>query len=374
MNVETIQQNQKMKTLKLLPLLLLLALPAVVQAEDYTYTTNNSTITITGYTGSGGDVAIPATINGLSVTSIGDWAFSYNTKLTSVTIPNSVANIGFGAFYQCTSLSSVSIPDSVIGIGAYAFAFCSGLTNFAIPNNAVSIGSYAFEKCSLTSVTISSSVTNIGYGAFSSCSSLGAITVDALNSIYSSLDGVLFNKNHTTLIQYPGRKIGSYTIPNSVTDIGNGFTYCTSLTNVTIPNSVTSIGKGAFAYCTNLTGVYLKGNAPSIASFELSGNTKAIIYYLPGTKGWGTTFGGRPAVLWNPQAQTSDGSFGVRTNQFGFNITAVTGTNALPFVVEACTNLASPVWQSVQTNTGSMYFSDPQRTNYPGRFYRLRSP
>ena len=90
----------------------------------------------------------------------------------------------------------------------------------------------------------------------------------------------------------------------------------------------------------------------------------------------GTNFAqltGLPTVLWNPQVQ-NDASFGVQTNQFGFNIT---GSSNLVIVVEACTNLANPVWQPVQTNTltgGSSYFSDPQWTNYPARFYRLRSP
>jgi hypothetical protein len=79
-------------------------------------------------------------------------------------------------------------------------------------------------------------------------------------------------------------------------------------------------------------------------------------------------------VLWNPQAQTSDASFGVRTNQFGFNIT---GSSGLVIVVEASTDLSQSVWQPVQTNTlsgGSAYFSDPQWTNHPVRYYRLRSP
>ena len=103
----------------------------------------------------------------------------------------------------------------------------------------------------------------------------------------------------------------------------------------------------------------------------------ATVYYLPGTTGW-TTFdansGLNPAVLWNPQAQTGDASFGMKHNQFGFNIT---GSSDLVVVVEACTNLANPVWCPVGTNTltgGSSYFSDSQGTNYPGRFYRLRSP
>lgn len=103
------------------------------------------------------------------------------------------------------------------------------------------------------------------------------------------------------------------------------------------------------------------------------------LYYLPGTTGLGSTFGFPqfgcpPAVLWNPEAQTGGASFGVRTNHFGF---AITGSSGLVIVVEATANLANPTWSPVHTNTltgGSSYFSDPQWTNYPGRFYRLRSP
>jgi hypothetical protein len=100
----------------------------------------------------------------------------------------------------------------------------------------------------------------------------------------------------------------------------------------------------------------------------------ATVYYLPGTTNWGSTFGGLPAVLWNPQVQTSAVSFGVRTNRFGF---AIAGTSNLTIVVETCTNLANAQWSPVGTITltgGSCYFSDPQWTNYTRRFYRLRSP
>jgi hypothetical protein len=103
-------------------------------------------------------------------------------------------------------------------------------------------------------------------------------------------------------------------------------------------------------------------------------DTNAVVYYLPGSTGWGTTFGSPPltTMLWLPQMLTNDGSFGVQTNQFGFNISWASGQTV---VVEASTNIIS--WQPVQTNTlktGTTYFSDPQWTNYPGRFYRLRSP
>jgi hypothetical protein len=124
----------------------------------------------------------------------------------------------------------------------------------------------------------------------------------------------------------------------------------------------------------NLASIYFKGNATTNVgpdTFLNDGNT--TIYYLPDTIGWIAVYDGLPAVLWNPQAQTGDGNFGVQANQFGFNIT---GTPDIPIVVEASTNLSN-AWvplQSVSLTNGLFYFSDPQWTNYPDRFYRIRSP
>jgi hypothetical protein len=224
----------------------------------------------------------------------------------------------------------------------------------------------------LTNITIPDSVTNIGSGAFGMWPDLTAITVSTNNPAYSDVDGVLFNKSQTTLVQYPVGKAGTnITIPNSVTSIWNEALSGVPITSVTIPTSVTIIGDWAFGYCYNLTSVYFQGNAPSLGgSSVFNGDDNATIYYLIGTTGWSTTFGGRPAVLWNPQAQT----IGMLTNGLGFTIT---GSSNLVIVVEACTNLASASWTSLQTCTltnGSIYFSDPQWTNYPARFYRTRSP
>jgi len=193
-----------------------------------------------------------------SVTNIDGGAFSYCTSLTSVTIPNSVTNIGQGAFESCSNLTSVIIGNSVTGIRNSAFRGCTSLTSVTIPDSVTSIDGGAFSHCTnLTSITIPDSVTSIGSQAFFACTSLTVITVDAGNTVYSSQDGILYNKDKTTLHAYPAGKEGTtFTIPNDVTRIGNGaFSSCTKLTNVTIPNSVTIIGNDSFSSCTKLTNV-----------------------------------------------------------------------------------------------------------------------
>ena len=429
-------------------LMLWLAHLGEIAAQDFTYTTNNGTITITRYTGPGGAVIIPSTIDSLPVTRIGDRAFDLpllNTTPTSVTIPDSVMSIGNSAFESCANLMSVAIPNGVVSIGESGFAYCSRLTTLTLGNGLASIGSAAFSGCgNLRSVTIPSSVTNMAGDAFNACNSLTAITVDPLNSVYSSVDGVLFDKAQTTILRCPGGRSGSYLIPvrvisvetgafsdcislsnvtfgSNLASIGSGaFFSCTNLTTITIPDNVTNIGVNAFWYCINLRNVnigngvtvigsdsfqfcvglisvtigksvaeigdgafyncfrlkaiYFLGNPPSFGSQVFDFDNNATVYYLAGTTGWSGTFAGVPAKLWNPQVQTSDSSFGVQQNGFGFKIA---GTADIPLAIEASTKLAAPSWvllQSCTLTNGLLYFSDPQWTNYPGRFYRIRSP
>ena len=221
-----------------------------------------------------------------SVTSIGSCAFYGCASLTSVTIPDSVTSIGGSAFYGCTSLTSVTIPDSVTSIGDYAFYGCESLTSVAIPGSVTSIGWSAFYGCaSLTSVTIPDSVTSIGNCAFASCTSLTGIWVAEGNSHYANdASGVLFNKDKTTLVQCPGA-FAAYTIPNSVTSIGEyAFSHCTSLTSVTIPNSVTSIGEHAFSYCTSLTSVTISDSVTSIGEYAFYDCTSLTDVYYAGSE------------------------------------------------------------------------------------------
>lgn len=529
--------------------LLLAAVTSASSAEHFTYETNGGAITITGYIGPGGEETIPPTINDLPVVAIASYAFDSVAGLAGITIPDSVTSIGtcsfqhcsslasvvigegvksitYGAFFECLNLTSVTLPNGLTDFQTYAFRGCSalafltiptnvttiansvffgaGLTNIAIPKSVTSIGSTAFCPCSrlqaitvdplnpayssvdgalfnksrttliqcpggkpgayivpdtvttigdsafsycgeltnvtlgtnvttignqafisclklasmtltdkvtsigtaafaynaaLTNVTIGKAVAVIGSRAFASCTKLTGFTVDLLNSAFSSVDGVLFNKSQKTLVCYPGGRAGRYVIPNGVTNIAANafessinltgvviprsvtiipayaFAFCTALTNLTIPATVTTLADRAFVACSTLSAVFFCGKAPSLGSgFVFYNANLASLYYLPGATNWSSTFGGRPAFLWNPTPQTDPPSFGVLSNAFGFTIT---GTTNIPLLIEASSQLPPATWTPLQTCTltnGSIYFRDQDWTNEPARFYRIRSP
>ena len=183
---------------------------------------------------------------------------AYNGGITSVVIGNGVTNIGRNICYGYTTLTYVSIPASVTSIGEQAFKGCTNLTSITIPDDVTSIGKKAFCICSsLSSIKIPAGIETFDRSWFDGCSSLTAINVANGNANYSSEDGVLFNKAQTTLIQYPaGKEATTYTIPSTVTSIGNeAFSWSTKLTSVIIPASVTTIGKGAFSMSEKLASV-----------------------------------------------------------------------------------------------------------------------
>lgn len=174
---------------------------------------------------------------------IGDTAFMHS-KLETVAIPNDVTTINQQAFAYCNKLKNIIIPEGVATIGDRAFDRCESLTDIIIPNTVTTINNEAFSACfNLTSITIPASVTSIGTGVFESCTSLVGIYVDANNAFYADADGILYDKNFTSLITYPaGRKSTDFAIPDGVTDIKEGsLSGLGGITVVNIPKSVKNI-------------------------------------------------------------------------------------------------------------------------------------
>ena len=251
--------------------------------------------TITDCDGSVTKASIPAEIDGVAVTSIGEDAFLSCTSLTGVTIPTSVTRIGDRAFRNCTSLASIDIPNSVTDIGNFAFSGCTSLASIDIPNSVTSIGFSAFSGCtSLASIDIPNSVTSIGNYAFQGCTSLASIdlpnsvtiiydyafqgctsltNVDLKSCSYirekafqgcTSLKNVTFSANLSSIgdFSFEGCTSLETINVNKVSSIGNSaFSGCTALTTVYLPTSVKTIGNGAFRYCTSLADVYYAGDA-----------------------------------------------------------------------------------------------------------------
>ncbi len=195
---------------------------------------------------------------------------------TSFTIPSYVTSIGDSAFYGCSSLTEIEISDSVRSIGDWAFSGCSSLTNIEIPNSVTSIGDSAFSGCSrLTEIEISDNVRSIGDSAFSRCSSLTEIEIP--NSVTSIGDSAFSFCSSLTNIE----------ISNSVTSIGDeAFSFCGSLTNIEISNSVTSIGDSAFSDCSSLKKIIVDSSNEYYTSIDdiLYNKTKTKLLCYPAGK------------------------------------------------------------------------------------------
>jgi len=459
----------------------LLLLPVAVPAQ-FLFTTNNGAITITQYTGSGGDVVIPDTINGLKVAVVGSAAFYQISALTSVTFGTNVTTIANNAIFQCPNIASVSIPASVTNIGTGPVIDCKSLasiqvdpansfytnvnlallntrltsliefpngigggyvlpatvtnvgqafignsltsitvspantyfTNLAgvltdksrtylvsypggvagsyvVPSNVTTIVSAAFEySTGVTNVAIGTNVNSVGLFAFYDCPNLIAISVNPTNAFFSSSNGVLFDKNKITLIQFPIAVGGSYQVPNSVLHIGEGvfgddfgltsiaiansvtnidqqafygclnlasvslgenlktiganaFFYCEALTDLAFPAGLSSIGQYAFGGCQSLSSVCFAGNQPtdggSIFYFD---NALSTILYLNGTSGWGASYDGIPTA---PCSVCGNSSPQLFIAQSGINV--ILTWSATGFGLQSTTNLTSPVWTLV---------------------------
>lgn len=353
---------------------------------QFTFTTNaDNTLNLYQYTGTGGAVTIPDSTNDVPITSIASDAFYQDYTLTSVAIGTNVTTIGQNAFFQCTVLASVSLPNSVTNIGPGPFVDCQSLTVVSLSNSNsyyVSTNQILFNKTMTSliefpggiggSYTIGTAVTNVGEAFIGN--TLTNIAVNPSNLYYSSTNGVLFNKNQTALLSYPGGAPGSYTVPHSVTTIESAaFEYSTGVTNVAIGTNVTSIGSYAFYDCAGLTAIAV--NSTNLDYSSTNGvlfdkkQTQLIqypsglggSYIIPGTVtnldngSFGDAFGLTSIVI--PDSVTS---IGLETFYSCENLANVSLGNAVASIGEEafyyCTSLAEIAIPDSVTNIGMYAF------------------
>jgi hypothetical protein len=254
------------------------------ESTGFVYTEAAGKVTIVGYRGSGGAVAVPAILGGNPVVRL-DWdTFAYSNTLTSVIIPEGVTSLGQGVFFMCPNLTRVEVPSTVTSISLYAFQQCPQLTEVI-----VAPGNPAFEAA-------------------------GAI---------------LYTKGKGTLLQCSTAVTGNLVLPASVTAIANSAFWGCRLTSLSFPGTVTSLHASAFLALSGLQSVYFGGPPPPVTSpGQFDGFATATIYYDSRAPGWGATYGTRPTAVYDFPSITSQPQSRVLTAPGGtvsFSVTAAGG-------------------------------------------------
>ena len=204
-------------------------------------------ISIENYSGKSKNVIIPASIGGIPVTAIGRYAFLHNEKLINVILPEGLLSIESSAFRDCVNLASINFPQSLTSIEYDAFEDCEKLVNIVFPKGLVDIAN----------------------DAFSGCKNLKDIVVDDQNPVYASHDGILCDKNLTTLIKYPEGRKGAYVVPESIVEIvSDAFDNCGKLTEITFPNDFMYILAYMFTGCKQLSKINVKKDNPRLSSIN----------------------------------------------------------------------------------------------------------
>lgn len=366
---------------------------------------------------------------GNGVRSLDNYAFYSCTSLTNVAMGTNLSAIGNAVFFYCGSLGRIAVPAGVSSIGALAFQNCPGLVeitvaednavyasldgvlfdesmatliqcpggrvgDYSIPAGVAAIGNGAFRYCyGLTGIALPASVAAIGAAAFLNCSSLTNYLVADGNAEFAGVNGVLFNRTQTRLVQCPGGKIGSYAVPDGVAAIADAAFYgcgglteiaipasvvsvgseafygCAGLVKITIPGSVAQFGLDAFKGCSSLVAVCFGGNAPNAAESVFNDGSPLVVYRLYDASGWQETFAGQPTAIW-PEFRAA------AIQPAGFVVEIVADADQ-HVVLEKCLNPSVGEWTPVSTNTivgGPLEIAISDWTNDPMRHYRLVLP
>ena len=230
-------------------------------SDGWTYNVNQAgEATIIKYSGDETKLAVPATVDAVPVRHIGDMAFDSRDPARKE-----------------NPFTAIAMPEGIVSIGAGAFYLCEGITDITIPKTVTKVGESAFSGTSLGAIAIPAGLTNIHKGAFPNSATFTNISVDPENPSYTSIDGVLFDKNRKTLLRYPAGKAGDYAVPDGVDTIAKlAFAGATNLTSISIPASVANVETREFFRCKGLTNVVLP-EAPTwaVASLEFPEERKA---------------------------------------------------------------------------------------------------
>ena len=203
-----------------------------------------------------------------SITSIGDYAFSFCTSLKSIKIPDSVTDIGGALFYGCSELTNVELGNGITELKSDGsngmFDNCTSLVNIVIPDSITYIDQYTFYSCtSLKNITLGNSVESIGNEAFSGCYSLMNVYFNGDVEDWCNIEFCNSNANpmyYAQKLYFNNELVTSVTVPDTITEIGD-YTFCgyKAIKNITISSNVTYIGIEAFAWCEGLTNIYYSG-------------------------------------------------------------------------------------------------------------------
>lgn len=306
--------------------------PLIIEDDpnDYSFLLkSDGTYEVMRYVGTNTELVIPSLFLGKAVTSISSDAFYNNSNIVTIEIHANISSICEGAFYGLLNLSAITVAETNLyyftEMGVLfdkqmlnLYYYPAGKTDIAyqIPSSVNQISNYAFEFCGkLESITVPASVVTIGYSAFAFTKSLTSITVAEDNAMFSSLNGVLFDKQKLTLLKYPeGKAETNYQIPSSVTSIGIvAFENCIGLTSMLIPSSVTSIGRIAFYDCSNLASIFIPSSV-TIMGYEVFRDCSNLSIYVEAASrpsGWDSWNPSSRPVFWNSRTityESNDGS------------------------------------------------------------------